>query len=220
MSDSKFLLARVQGAPVSNEEILADIQRAATLAGTRVISQRLYSEFGKFDPTTASRHFGTWNKAVVAAGLEVANEINIPDNRLFENLMLLWEYYGRQPRRAELARPPSVISQSAYKRRFNSWIDALTQFVSFANSREITPPSPIEAITGHQTGREPSLRLRFRVMKRNNFSCCACGASPALQPGLTLHVDHIIAWSLGGETVDENLQTLCEPCNLGKSNIL
>jgi len=69
MSDSKFQLERVQGAPVSNDEILADIQRAATLAGTRVISQRLYSEFGKFDPTTASRRFGTWNKAVVAAGL-------------------------------------------------------------------------------------------------------------------------------------------------------
>jgi hypothetical protein len=220
MSDSKFQLERVQGAPVSNDEILADIQRAATLAGTRVISQRLYSEFGKFDPTTASRRFGTWNKAVVAAGLEVANEINISDDRLFENLMLLWEYYGRQPRRAELARPPSAISQGAYRRRFHSWMDALTQFVSYANARDIIPPSPIEAVTGHQTGRDPSLRLRFRVMKRDNFSCCACGASPALLPGLTLHVDHIKAWSHGGETVEENLQTLCEPCNLGKSNVL
>ena len=220
MSDSKFRLERVQGAPVSNDEILADIQRAASLAGTRVISQRLYSEFGKFDPTTASRRFGTWNKAVVAAELEIAKEINIPDDRLFENLMLLWEHYGRQPRRAELARPPSAISQGAYRRRFHSWMDALTQFVSFANARDITPPSPTEAVTGHQTGRDPSLRLRFRVMKRDNFSCCACGASPALQPGLTLHVDHIKAWSLGGETVEENLQTLCEPCNLGKSNVL
>jgi 5-methylcytosine-specific restriction endonuclease McrA len=35
-----------------------------------------------------------------------------------------------------------------------------------------------------------------------------------------LHVDHIKPWSLGGLTVDENLQTLCEPCNLGKSNAL
>jgi 5-methylcytosine-specific restriction endonuclease McrA len=57
-------------------------------------------------------------------------------------------------------------------------------------------------------------------MKRDNFSCRACGASPASEPGLTLHVDHIVAWSRGGETVDDNLQTLCEPCNLGKSNVL
>lgn len=105
MSDLKFQLERVQGAPVSDDEILTDIRRAATLAGTKVISQRLYSEFGQFDPSTAARHFGTWNKAVVAAGLEVANEINISDDRLFENLMLLWEHYGRQPRRVELARP-------------------------------------------------------------------------------------------------------------------
>jgi 5-methylcytosine-specific restriction endonuclease McrA len=41
-----------------------------------------------------------------------------------------------------------------------------------------------------------------------------------LKPGLTLHVDHIKAWSIGGETVEENLQTLGEPCNLGKSNLL
>ncbi|MBI3662398.1 MAG: hypothetical protein HY234_05040 [Acidobacteria bacterium] len=94
MSDSKFQLKRVQGAPVSNEDILTDIRQAAKLAGTNVISQRLYSEFGKYDPSTASRRFGTWNKAVIAAGLETANEINIPDDRLFENLMLLWEYYG------------------------------------------------------------------------------------------------------------------------------
>jgi hypothetical protein len=105
-SDSKFQLERVQEAPVSNEEILTGIRHAATLAGTNAISQRLYSEFGKFDPATASRRFGTGNKAVIAAGLDVANEINISDARLFENLMLLWEHYGRQPRRSELARPP------------------------------------------------------------------------------------------------------------------
>jgi 5-methylcytosine-specific restriction endonuclease McrA len=220
MSDSKFMLERVQGAPVSNDEILTDMRRVATLAGTTVISQRLYSEFGKFDPTTASRRFGTWNKAVLAAGLEVANEINISDDRLFQNLMRLWEHYGRQPRRAELSRPPSTISQGAYRRRFHSWVEALTQFVCYANARDMIPPSPTEAATGHQTGRDPSIRLRFRIMKRDSFSCRACGSSPAVQPGLTLHVDHITAWSHGGETVEENLQTLCEPCNLGKSNML
>ncbi|MBI3662399.1 MAG: HNH endonuclease [Acidobacteria bacterium] len=57
-------------------------------------------------------------------------------------------------------------------------------------------------------------------MKRDNFSCRACGASPALRPGIALHVDHIIPWSRGGDTIDENLQTLCDACNLGKSNVL
>ncbi|PPQ35731.1 homing endonuclease associated repeat-containing protein [Rhodopila globiformis] len=220
MNDSKFKLERVQGAPVSDQELLADMQRAAQLAGADVLSQRLYTEFGQYDPRTASRRFGSWNKAVVAAGLQIANEINISDDRLFENIMLLWEHYGRQPRRAELASPPSRISCGAYRRRFASWMDALTQFVAYANAQDARPPDQMEARTGHRTSRDPSLRMRFRVLKRDNFSCRACGATPALTPGLSLHVDHINAWSLGGETIDDNLQTLCEPCNLGKSNAL
>jgi hypothetical protein len=220
MSEQKFQLERVQGAPVSDEDILTDIRRAATAAGAEVISQRLYSEYGKYDPTTASRRFGSWNRAVIAAGLQVANEINISDERLFENLMVLWEHYGRQPRRAELARPPSAISQGPYRRRFKSWMDALTEFVSYANARDVVAPSPMDVATGHQTGRFPSLRTRFRVMKRDNFSCRACGASPALSPGTALHVDHLLPWSRGGESIDENLQTLCEACNIGKSNVL
>jgi hypothetical protein len=105
MSDSKFQLERVPGAPVSNEDILSDIRRVAELVGMTIVSQRLYLELGQYDPTTAKRRFGTWNKAVIVAGLSIANELNISDERLFENIMLLWEHYGRQPRLAELARP-------------------------------------------------------------------------------------------------------------------
>lgn len=199
---------------------MSDIRRVAEVVGTNVISQRLYTEFSKYAWTTARRRYGTWNQAVIAAGLEIGNELNIPDERLFENLMRLWEHYGRQPRLTELARPPSIISDSPYKRRFRSWIDALTQFIAYANAQETRPPIPIENAAGRQMGRDPSLRVRFRVMKRDNFSCRACGASPAFRPGLSLHVDHITPWSRGGETIDKNLQTLCETCNLGKSNIL
>ena len=56
-------------------------------------------------------------------------------------------------------------------------------------------------------------------MKRDNFKCCMCGRSPSTTIGLELHIDHIIPWSMGGETVIDNLQTLCSDCNLGKSNL-
>ncbi|MCI5815572.1 HNH endonuclease [Ruminococcus sp.] len=46
-----------------------------------------------------------------------------------------------------------------------------------------------------------------------------CGRSPSTTIGLELHIDHIIPWSMGGETVIDNLQTLCSDCNLGKSNL-
>ncbi len=63
-------------------------------------------------------------------------------------------------------------------------------------------------------------KLRYQVLKRDNFKCCACGASPAKNPAVELHIDHIIPWSKGGKTELDNLQTLCSKCNLGKSNQL
>lgn len=71
---------------------------------------------------------------------------------------------------------------------------------------------------GHKTKREIGLQLRFKVFKRDNFKCCLCGASPAKDPTVELHVDHIIPWAKGGETTLDNLQTLCSKCNIGKSD--
>ena len=61
-------------------------------------------------------------------------------------------------------------------------------------------------------------KLRYQVLKRDGFKCCTCGASPAKDPSVELHIDHIIPWSKGGETTIDNLQTLCSKCNLGKSD--
>ena len=58
--------------------------------------------------------------------------------------------------------------------------------------------------------------LRYDVMLRDNFRCVICGASA--NEGARLHVDHIIPISKGGKSDISNLRTLCERCNLGKSN--
>ena len=62
-------------------------------------------------------------------------------------------------------------------------------------------------------------KLRYQVLKRDNFKCCACGASPAKDPYVELHIDHIVPWSKGGETTLGNLQTLCSKCNIGKGDL-
>jgi len=219
MNDNTFKIERVSGSPVSDDEILTDLQHVAAQCGNGSVSQPYYREHGKFDDRTVSRRFGTWNHALAAAGLAISNEVNISDDRLFENLLNLWQHYGRQPRRRDLSVPPSSISQSPYNRRFGSWTSALESFVSFANSTESVAPTdstPIPA--ARNTGRDPSLRLRYQVLKRDNFSCQQCGASPAKSVGIELHLDHMLAWSKGGLTTLENLRTLCSKCNLGKSN--
>lgn len=58
--------------------------------------------------------------------------------------------------------------------------------------------------------------LRYDILKRDNFRCQICGS--CAQDGVKLHVDHVIPVSKGGKTVEENLRTLCDRCNMGKSD--
>lgn len=69
-----------------------------------------------------------------------------------------------------------------------------------------------------ENSRNVSLSLRLEVLSRDNFRCVFCGKSPATDIGTKLHIDHIEPFSKGGKSTLENLQTLCEECNLGKSN--
>jgi hypothetical protein len=205
---------------VSDEELIADLRSVAGRLARDSVPQKTYGAIGKFDYSTVIRRFGSWNAALRAAGLNLSNEIHLSDERLFENVLVLWQHYGRQPRRSDLARPPSTITQSPYARRFGSWTSALESFVEYANAAETSAPSSAVVVSNARpTGPDPSLRLRFKVLQRDRFTCRVCGSSPAKSAGVELHVDHIRPWSAGGETILANLQTLCSTCNLGKGNL-
>lgn len=59
-----------------------------------------------------------------------------------------------------------------------------------------------------------SRRLRFEVLRRDNFTCRYCGASA---PDVRLEVDHVTPRSLGGPDKPWNLVAACQDCNGGKS---
>lgn len=61
-------------------------------------------------------------------------------------------------------------------------------------------------------------KLREFIKSRDNFTCCNCGNSTHKEPNLLLEIDHIIPVAKGGQTVKENLQTLCWKCNRAKSD--
>ena len=61
-----------------------------------------------------------------------------------------------------------------------------------------------------------SAGLRYQVLQRDQFRCQICGATK--EDGVKLHVDHILPVSKGGKTELSNLRTLCDRCNLGKSD--
>jgi hypothetical protein len=224
MSEPIFKLSRVSNAPVSDKELIADLRHVAELLGIEKVTVNQYRQHGEYCPATQECRFGSWNEALCRAGLKISKRNDIHDVNLFENILTLWQHYGHQPTIRELASAPSCIStEKPYTRRFGSWMNALRAFVDYANGTSAEfAERQVETGTDnkHTTGRNPSLRLRWRVLQRDNFKCCGCGSSPAITLGVELHVDHIHPWSEGGETVLENLRTLCSKCNLGKSNLL
>ena len=75
-----------------------------------------------------------------------------------------------------------------------------------------------ETAPPHRTRREVGPRLRYQILVRDHFRCRICGRSPATDPAVKLHIDHVKPWASGGETTLDNLQTLCETCNAGKAD--
>ena len=69
---------------------------------------------------------------------------------------------------------------------------------------------------GYAERKKMSPKLRYEVLRRDGFRCVLCGKT--VDDGIKLEVDHIKPVSKGGLTVLENLRTLCDECNGGKSN--
>jgi len=79
--------------------------------------------------------------------------------------------------------------------------------------------SVITNLPGKKFYQTPEWRdLRYRVLKSYGNKCAACGRSP--RDGVIIHVDHILPRSIYPEhaLTFNNMQVLCEDCNLGKSN--
>jgi hypothetical protein len=220
---------------ISAEDCLADLKRVAQKLGKSSVTTEDYKAHGQFSPAPLVRHFGSWFAALDAAGLERTRILHVTDEDYFKNLEQMWVHIGRQPHYSEVQKPFSRYSVRAYEYRFGSWRKALESFVASVNQEPETEgyvgKQPIEhteekmgqsedkQLSPPQISRHISWRLRFLVMRRDSFKCQSCGRNPAMTAGVILNVDHIHPWSKGGPTQMDNLQTLCEQCNIGKSDL-
>jgi 5-methylcytosine-specific restriction endonuclease McrA len=211
---------------IPDEELLDDLRRTALASERESMTTREYDATGKFRSTTIMARFGGWAEACAKAGLLLRHSPKNPSEEdLFRNIEEVWIKLGRQPRYREIRKPLSKFTMSPYKTRYQTWENALAAFVTYINDEETAQSEnaitewKVEPTTKHKTSRTINLRLRFIVMRRDNFKCKSCGRSPATDPTVILHVDHITAWTKNGETVLENLQTLCSICNIGKSDL-
>ncbi len=203
---------------VPDEELITDVKLVASALGKPTVTIDEYNEHGQFHSTTCTRRFGSWFVVLERAGLNKTRNLNISNDQLFDNLAKVWLRLGHQPKYNDLTKSVSKFSSGTYEKRFGGWRAALEAFVKKANEgEEFSKPKTQVKVAARRTPRSINWRLRALVLMRDSARCRLCGANPS--SGAILHVDHIRPWSKGGETVLENLQILCEPCNIGKSDI-
>lgn len=220
---------------ISNEEILSELLQLAERLGTEILTtDQIRGELGMSTQLLINR-FGSTSNALLAAGLEQSQRgRRYSDEERFENLLNVWTVLGRQPKYLEMQQAPSVVGGKAYVTRYGSWRKALEAFVERVNADEHAPKTIMEVQTSiseaersngdidkpqdAQDRRDIRLGQRFRVLNRDKFKCVLCGNCPALDPACQLHVDHILPFSRGGKTTDENLRSLCALCNIGRGD--
>jgi len=91
-------------------------------------------------------------------------------------------------------------------KKCNKYEHNIRKAVEFLNENPKKSSKPFRVV---------DLKLRQKILRRDNFTCQLCGAKA---PDVRVEVDHKVPYSKGGETVESNLWTLCWECNHGKSN--
>ncbi len=221
---------------ITNEDLLNNIKYVANYLSKETITTSEYKELGVYSISIILDRFGSWEETLRKAGLQDTGFIKrIDTDELLKEIERLWILLGRQPTTSDIKNGNSKYSLNSFTRRFGGWRNALKEFIEYVNSDgeiqttedKLVNETVINNSNSNQikiktrrTPRDINERLRFKVLKRDNFKCVYCGKSPATDSNVELHVDHIIPWSKGGETVIENLQTSCSKCNLGKSDLI
>jgi 5-methylcytosine-specific restriction endonuclease McrA len=114
-----------------------------------------------------------------------------------------------------IVRYTSPKGQNSYSKGLEWNFDGLRS--GLTEMKQIQEAQSTATFLRQQERNRMSASLRYRVLSRDDSRCTRCGATPQTH-GISLHVDHIVPVSMGGTSEMDNLQTLCAPCNLGKSN--
>ncbi len=216
-------------ADYSDESILNELRRVAkSLGKNTLVAGDLKS--ARLSYALLKKRFGGLHKALKLAGLDSPEfHRNVPDEDLLRELERVWdsvlEKEGRRPTKEDLAKCGAMYSYGPYYRRWRSWVKACEALLEWSDRRSQSNGQQSSAVSSNPDNhpkrykRPIPLRLRYEILKRDEFKCKICGRSPANTSGLALQVDHVTAESKDGPTTPENLRTLCNECNLGRGNL-
>lgn len=213
---------------MTDDDVLQALRDLAKHLGRTELTKDDVEEHLPFSTATLRRRWGTSRAAFEAAGLSATPlGRRYSDEECFTNLLAVWTHYGRPPTYREMGLTPSQVGGKAYVKRFSTWNKSLAAFVERVNQDselgvEGHPTAPVpaapRATCPPEESRDIPLGLRFRVLYRDRFKCMLCGNHPARDVECVLHVDHVLPWSQGGKTREDNLRTLCATCNIGRGS--
>ena len=236
--DYKFQRKRLN--EISETKILDELEKAAKHFNYIEFGYREFSEVADVSGGLVKKRYGGWKKGLEALrkrlqekGLDLSPRPHSPnriysDKELFEEMARVWQKVGQRPSKTEWEMSEPRISYPCYKKRFGGWTNACVKFIEYKMGTDILADDFVitnDEVSGNkkieykrEISRDVPLGLRLKILSRDNFRCIFCGKSPATDFGTKLHIDHVVPFSKGGKSILENLQTLCEECNLGKSN--
>lgn len=240
--DFKFQRKQINEMPEG--KILEELELAAKHFRYIEFGRRDFDKIATISSSTVRKHFdGSWTKALSALkksllqkGLDLSPRPHAPnrvfsDKELFGEMERIWQKVGQRPSRTEWEISEPKIAYNTYKQRFGGWTNACLKFIEYKTGGDILaddfvlpdreePKTQTENKIEYkkENSRNIPLSLRLEVLSRDKFRCVFCGKSPATDIGTKLHIDHCVPFASGGKSSLENLQTLCEECNLGKSN--
>lgn len=218
---------------ISEAKLLKDLRRVSRKLKKKIVSATQYNLHGAYTDSTYMDRFGSWNKAIIAAGLTLCDYGRIPKVLLLKNLEKVRQRLKRLPQKRDMCSPLSKYSATAYRNNFGSWSSAIKHLHRYMKDKKVYLEQlklseekqvlkNIEKVLQKKKkeNRSISYRLRYMILDRDRYMCRACGASPSDDARVKLEIDHIIPWSKGGDSSPGNLQTLCSICNNGKGNLL
>ena len=209
----------------TKEDIIDELKRISKLVGNRPLTKKDIQKCGRVSYGTIHRKFGGLSKAVMTAGLKPNICHKVSDEQLLSALIDLWSQTlnkeGRRPDRCDLKKYNISFSGHWYYRRFGSWKKALIAAYNSLEKEDIgteinNKKQEDSILKNNILQRGPvSLRKRWFVFKRDEFTCAICGRSGR---GVRLELGHKTSVSKGGSDDIGNLQTECFECNRGKRN--
>ncbi|MDX2221431.1 MAG: HNH endonuclease [Rhodospirillaceae bacterium] len=208
----------------SDSGLLAEIRRVADLVDRPVLRKGDFDRVSLLTSARIARRLGGWGAALAKAGLAqryggavITESMRTKPLRGLTDRQML-------DRLRRAATRDGVVTQQAVRRKFGHHCDAYTgRFGSWRTAvwkagLRLSPKAACDPRRKRtpEEKHQVSVRLRFAVLKRDDYRCLLCGDSPAISKGTTLEVDHIHPFSQGGRTTEDNLRTLCRRCNQGK----